>query len=147
MCRTSRLSPWTIFNRSTHDVRVRSINLLWEHDGQHGGRMLFERSAPLPSDEAQAEAELSGPMLRAMTELPDTIKPYDSDHATAGGARLNEAMPRRLRTSALSSARQTAECSSVRRKRPTSFGGRSRGFSAGPGDSISVLASVVPGRR
>jgi len=51
--------------------------------------MLFERSAPLFSTHPDG----LGPMLRAMTELPDTIKPYDSDHATAGGERLREAMP------------------------------------------------------
>jgi hypothetical protein len=81
-----------IYNRSAHDVRIHTINLLWECEGRRAIRMLLNRTAPvlpgdIPEDDPQSVT------LRAMSDLPEVIRPHDSGHVIAGGKRLHAVMP------------------------------------------------------
>ncbi|MDW5597312.1 hypothetical protein VSS74_23395 [Conexibacter stalactiti] len=81
-----------VVNHSAHEIRITTINLLWDLAEGHGGRMLIPRSeSPLP-DEAGPSPKPS-PMLRALSEVPSVIKPHDAGDVHVGGDRLKTAMP------------------------------------------------------
>lgn len=76
-----------IVNHSSHDVRVTTINLLWNCNGQGGGRMLAAQTDTL------LRSDRDPVMLRAMSDLPSVIRPHDSGSVQIGGERLRVALP------------------------------------------------------